>query len=206
MTSIAASTTRSFSEGSSINSTLGGSTAGRGKWLRALPARRLESCRPPIEVRLSQGSTIRVLGNTYSVDSRLTGERVKVKLFVEHLEVWYGQRCLHRTEPGGVAHPDGYRAQCRYGSDGSLLCGQTSGLAASRWGLLQVRSKSGRPLQQLLQQGTGKISVMDKVQHQFEIRKTSLDAALQGRVPITERYLGIKVCPLTQPNLILELI
>ena len=47
---------------------------------------------------------------------------------------------------------------------------------------------------------------MDKVQHPFEIRKTSLDAALQGRVPITERYLGIKVCPLTQPNLILELI
>ena len=38
---------------------------------------------------------------------------------------------------------------------------------------------------------------MDKVQHPFEIRKTSLDAALQGRVPITERYLGIKVCPLT---------
>ena len=68
------------------------------KWLRALPARRLESCRAPIEVRVSQGSTIRVLGNTYSVDSRLTGERVKVKLFVEHLEVWYGQRCLHRIE------------------------------------------------------------------------------------------------------------
>ncbi len=55
--------------------------------LHALPVRRLESCRPPIEVRVSQGSTIRVLGNTYSVDSRLTGERVKVKLFVEHLEV-----------------------------------------------------------------------------------------------------------------------
>ena len=68
------------------------------KRLRALPARRLESCRAPIEVRVSQGSTIRVLGNTYSVDSRLTGERVKVKLFVEHLEVWYGQRCLHRIE------------------------------------------------------------------------------------------------------------
>ena len=66
------------------------------KWLRALPARRLESCRDPIEVRVSQGSTIRV--NTYSVDSRLKGERVKVKLFVEHLEVWYGQPCLHRID------------------------------------------------------------------------------------------------------------
>jgi len=66
------------------------------KELRALPARRLDSSRPPIEVRVSQGSTIRVLGNTYSVDSRLIGERVTVKLFVEHLEVSCGQRCLHR--------------------------------------------------------------------------------------------------------------
>lgn len=66
------------------------------KELRALPAHRIESSRPPLEVRVSQGATIRVLGNTYSVDSRLIGERVKVKLFVEHLEVSYGQRCLHR--------------------------------------------------------------------------------------------------------------
>jgi hypothetical protein len=66
--------------------------------LRALPARRLDSSRPPIEVRVSQGSTIRVLGNTYSVDSRLIGERVQVKLFVEQLEVYYGQRCIHRIE------------------------------------------------------------------------------------------------------------
>jgi len=65
--------------------------------LRALPGRRLESCRPPIEVRLSQGSTIGVAGNTYSVDSPLTGERVKVKLFLEHLEIWYGQRCIDRA-------------------------------------------------------------------------------------------------------------
>jgi hypothetical protein len=58
-----------------------------------LPAQRLEACKR-LEVRVGQGSTIRVNHNTYSVDSRLTGEKVQVRLYVEHLEVWYGQRRL----------------------------------------------------------------------------------------------------------------
>jgi hypothetical protein len=30
--------------------------------------------------------------NAYSVNSRLIGEKVEVRLYVEHLEVWYGQK------------------------------------------------------------------------------------------------------------------
>ena len=61
--------------------------------LRRLPPRRLESCKK-LGVRVGPSSTIRVNHNVYSVDSRLIGERIQVRLYAEHLEVWYGQRCL----------------------------------------------------------------------------------------------------------------
>jgi hypothetical protein len=61
--------------------------------LHRLPPHRLEACKR-LQVRVGQGSTIRVNHNTYSVDSRLIGEQVQVRLFVESLEVWYGQRCV----------------------------------------------------------------------------------------------------------------
>jgi hypothetical protein len=59
--------------------------------LRALPPRRLCVWRKLV-VRVGPSSTIRVLNNTYSVPSRLIGEQVEVRVDVEHLEVWYGQR------------------------------------------------------------------------------------------------------------------
>ena len=61
------------------------------KILRRLPEKRLEACKR-FDVRVTRGSTIRVNHNVYSVDSRLTGESVNVRLYVEHLEVWYAQR------------------------------------------------------------------------------------------------------------------
>ncbi len=66
------------------------------KALRRLPLQRVESCKriPPIKV--SPGSTIRVSNNVYSVDSRLIGEWVRVRLYAEHLEVLYAQRCVER--------------------------------------------------------------------------------------------------------------
>jgi hypothetical protein len=62
--------------------------------LHRLPAHRLEACSTLPEVKVSGGSTISVKKNVYSVDSRLVGETVKVKLYAETLEVWYAQRCL----------------------------------------------------------------------------------------------------------------
>jgi hypothetical protein len=63
------------------------------KVLRRLPQRRLESCKQ-LRVKVGQGSTIRLQHNVYSVDSRLIGESVDVRLYADHLEVWYAQRRL----------------------------------------------------------------------------------------------------------------
>ncbi len=63
--------------------------------LRDLPARRLQAC-TRLEVRVGPASTIRVAGNTYSVHSRLIGERVAVRLCAEHLDVHYAQRRVER--------------------------------------------------------------------------------------------------------------
>ena len=43
--------------------------------------------------KISRNSTITVRHNVYSVDSRLIGEAVEVRVYAEHLEVWYsGQK------------------------------------------------------------------------------------------------------------------
>lgn len=63
------------------------------KVLRRLPTHKLPACKQ-LEMKVSPGSTIRVSHNVYSVDSRLIGEQVKARLYHEHLEVWYAQKCV----------------------------------------------------------------------------------------------------------------
>jgi hypothetical protein len=65
------------------------------KVLRRLPIQRLESCKR-LRLRVGPSSTIRVNHNVYSVHSRLNGEMVEVRLYVEHLELWYAQRCVEK--------------------------------------------------------------------------------------------------------------
>jgi hypothetical protein len=57
--------------------------------LSLLPLGRLESYKRA-RVRVRPGSEIRVDRNIYSVHSRLIGEKVDVRLYAEHLEIWYG--------------------------------------------------------------------------------------------------------------------
>jgi len=59
--------------------------------LHSLPDNRYESCQR-FDVRVDSGSLIHVDRNAYSVTSRLIREKVEVRLYVEHLEVWYAQR------------------------------------------------------------------------------------------------------------------
>ncbi len=71
--------------------------------LSALPVKRLDT-RQQMRVRVSPSSTIRVQHNLYSVPSRLIGEWVQVRLGVEEVELWYGQRlveCLPRLRGEG---------------------------------------------------------------------------------------------------------
>ena len=59
--------------------------------MRPLPARRLDDFTRQW-VRVSPSSTIRVRHNTYSVNSRLIGERVQVRVWADQVEVYYGGR------------------------------------------------------------------------------------------------------------------
>lgn len=63
------------------------------KVLRSLPSRRLESYKR-LQVTVNSGSLIRVQRNVYSVNSRLIGESVEIRVFADQLEVWLGQRRL----------------------------------------------------------------------------------------------------------------
>jgi hypothetical protein len=63
--------------------------------LRPLPSRRVDSC-TRLRLKVGPSSTIRVKHNVYSVHSRLIGEQIEVRVFAEHLEVWYAQRCVER--------------------------------------------------------------------------------------------------------------
>lgn len=64
--------------------------------LHRLPMKRLDACKRLDNVRVSRSSTIRIAHNTYSVDSRLVGEQVNVRVYAEHLDVWYGQKHIER--------------------------------------------------------------------------------------------------------------
>lgn len=59
--------------------------------LSRLPQNRLNDFKRQ-KVRVRPSSTIRLQNNVYSVESRMIGEIVEVRLFAERVEVWYAQR------------------------------------------------------------------------------------------------------------------
>jgi hypothetical protein len=50
------------------------------------------------DVGVSQWSTINIRSNVYSVPSKLIDERVRVRIFDEHIEIWYAQKKEFSTE------------------------------------------------------------------------------------------------------------
>jgi len=67
------------------------------KVLRELPKRQLEACTKEVQ-RVSRNATLNIRHNTYSVPSQLIGERVEVRIYGEHLEIWYGGVLAERME------------------------------------------------------------------------------------------------------------
>jgi hypothetical protein len=65
--------------------------------MRPLSAARLPRYRE-LRTRVTSNGTIHVQNNTYSMPPRLSGERVVVRLFDLHLEVFYGGRCQLTVE------------------------------------------------------------------------------------------------------------
>jgi hypothetical protein len=78
--------------------------------LRQLPSRRVDAWHR-VRVRVTQGSTIRVGSNSYSVPSRLIGEKVDVHVMAEHLEIWHGAVLVERVprQRGRHKHSINYR-------------------------------------------------------------------------------------------------
>lgn len=67
------------------------------KTLRALPERRLEAYSRQSQ-RVSRNSTIVIRHNYYSVPSQLIRERVEVRIYGGHLEVWHAGQLVERME------------------------------------------------------------------------------------------------------------
>ena len=61
------------------------------KVIHGLPPVRLEAMKRLV-ARVDCGSLIHVDRNAYSINSRLIGQQVEVRQYVQHLEVWYGQK------------------------------------------------------------------------------------------------------------------
>jgi len=59
--------------------------------LRQLPKRRIDAFKKSA-MTIGPSSTIRVNHNVYSVDSRLIGERINTCLYMDRVEIWYGQK------------------------------------------------------------------------------------------------------------------
>jgi Mu transposase-like protein len=78
--------------------------------LGRLPPQRLQT-EERQRVRVSQGSTIQVKKNIYSVPARLIGEWVEARIGVETIEVWYGGQCALTMERlrGQGKHKIAYR-------------------------------------------------------------------------------------------------
>ena len=89
--------------------------------MRELPARRMESAKRE-RVKVDSGSLIHVERNSYSVNSRLIGERVEARSYLDHIEVWYGQRKVEDSAAAARAEP----------SIGSITGTSSSGWCGSR--------------------------------------------------------------------------
>jgi len=81
------------------------------KVLRRLPLSRFDSCKR-IRVKVGPSSTIRVSHNVYSVDSRLIGETVDIRLYAEYFEIWYAQKCVDKIPR--LRGSDGHHIQYRH--------------------------------------------------------------------------------------------
>ena len=79
--------------------------------MRPLPVHRLPAF-SVIETRVGPGSTIRAKSHTYSVPSRLKGERVRVHVFDDRLEVFHGG--ARQLTVGRVRGRGAYRIQYRH--------------------------------------------------------------------------------------------
>ncbi len=79
--------------------------------LRRLPARRFNDYKIIDNIKVGKSSTIHLHHNTYSVHSRLIGEKVQARIYVDYIEIWYAQKLVERIKrlSGESKHRINYR-------------------------------------------------------------------------------------------------
>ncbi|MCP4259040.1 MAG: IS21 family transposase, partial [Planctomycetes bacterium] len=79
--------------------------------LRRLPSRRFNDYKVIDNIKVGKSSTIHLQHNTYSVHSRLIGEKVQARIYVDYIEIWYAQKLVERTKrlSGESKHRINYR-------------------------------------------------------------------------------------------------
>lgn len=78
--------------------------------LGRLPERKLDSM-VKMTLKVGPSSTIRCQHNVYSVWSRLIGETVEARIYIDYIEIWYAQRLMERMPRlrGSGKHHINYR-------------------------------------------------------------------------------------------------
>ena len=79
--------------------------------LKGLPSRRFNDYKVIDNIKVGKSSTIHLQHNTYSVHSRLIGEKVQARIYVDHIEIWYAQKMIERIKrlSGESKHRINYR-------------------------------------------------------------------------------------------------
>lgn len=79
--------------------------------LRGLPSRRFNDYKVIDNIKVGKSSTIHLQHNTYSVHSRLIGEKVQARIYVDYIEIWYAQKLIERIKrlSGESKHRINYR-------------------------------------------------------------------------------------------------
>lgn len=64
--------------------------------LRSLPGTRQNDYKVIDRIKVGKSSTIHLQHNTYSVHSRLIGEQIQARIYVDYIELWYAQKMVER--------------------------------------------------------------------------------------------------------------
>jgi hypothetical protein len=178
------------------------------KVIRGLPPVRVEAVKRLV-ARVDCGSLIHVDRNAYSVNSRLIGQPVEVRLYVGHLEVWYGQKKVEELPRlrGRQQHRVNYRhvidwlvrkpgafAAYRYQADlfpSSLfrvaydrLQSQYAGTAAPQY--LKILELAAKESQTLVEAAIGRLVELDRVMS-FEAVEAQVQSGQQLAAPTCVR-------------------
>lgn len=79
--------------------------------LGKLPEARFDDCKNMDNLKVGKSSTLNIQHNTYSVHSRLIGEKVQARIYADHIEIWYAQKMVERIprQRGTSKHRIDYR-------------------------------------------------------------------------------------------------